>query len=156
MNTILKNEWLALIFRLVVGAVFVYASLDKIMHPEAFAKAVYNYKILPPGLVNISAVFLPWLELLTGAALILGTKVEGAAVIIGAMLVVFLVAVTSTLIRGISIDCGCFTSSSAGRKTGWALLVQDGVLLLLALHVYYRGPGRFALEKKVLPGTPIS
>lgn len=148
MTSILKNEWLSLVFRLVLGAVFVYASLDKIIHPEAFAKSVYNYKILPAGLINVVALFLPWLELLTGAALILGTKVEGASVLIGAMLVVFLVAVISTLARGISIDCGCFTSSSAGRKTGWMLLVQDALLLLLALHLYFRGPGRWALEKK--------
>jgi len=149
MSQLLKNEWLGLIFRLIVGAVFIYASLDKIMHPEAFAKAVYNYKILPPALINLTALFLPWLELLTGAALILGTKVEGASTIISALLVVFLAAVTSTLLSGISIDCGCFTSSSAGRKTGWALLVQDAALLLLSLHLFFRGPGRFALEKKI-------
>ena len=148
MNNILKNEWLALIIRLVVGAVFVYASLDKIMHPDGFAKAVYNYKILPASLVNITALFLPWLELLTGAALILGTKVKGASLIISAMLVVFLVAVTATLVRGISIDCGCFTSSSAGRKTGNGLLIQDTLLLLGSLHLFFRGPGRLSLEKQ--------
>lgn len=147
MTDILKNEWLGLIFRMIVGAVFIYASLDKIMHPEAFAKSIYNYKVLPAGLINLTALFLPWLELLTGAALVLGTKVKGASLIISALLVVFLVAVTSTLIRGISIDCGCFTSSSAGRKTGWGLLVQDVVLLLLCMHLYYRGSGKLSLDK---------
>ena len=148
MTSILRNEWLGLIFRVIVGAVFVYASLDKIMHPEGFAKAVYNYKILPSGWVNIMAIVLPWIELLCGAALILGTKVEGASFIIGALLVVFLVAATSTLIRGISIDCGCFTSSSEGRKTGWGLLVQDTILLLFAIHLLKRGPGKWALEPR--------
>lgn len=148
MNALLKNEWLSLVFRLIVGAVFVYAALDKIMHPDGFAKAVSNYRILPGSLINLVALFLPWLELLTGAALILGTKVEGASFLISGMLVVFLIAVTATLIRGISIDCGCFTSSSAGRKAGWSLLVQDTLLLLLSLHLLMRGPGRFALEPK--------
>lgn len=150
MTNILKNEWLSLIFRLIVGAVFIYASLDKIMYPEAFAKAVSNYRILPGSLINIVALFLPWLELLTGAALILGTKVEGASFIISGMLVVFLIAVTATLIRGISIDCGCFTSSSAGRKAGWGLLIQDTLLLLLCLHLWVRGPGRLSLERKTV------
>ena len=148
MTSILRNEWLGLVFRLIVGAVFVYASLDKIMHPEGFAKAVHNYKILPGSMVNIVAIILPWIELLCGAALILGTKVEGASFIIGAMLVVFLVAVTSTLIRGISIDCGCFTSSAHGRKAGWELLVQDTALLLFAIHLLNRGPGKWALEPR--------
>ncbi|HWO57404.1 MAG TPA: MauE/DoxX family redox-associated membrane protein [bacterium] len=148
MNALLKNEWLSLVFRLIVGAVFVYAALDKIMHPDGFAKAVSNYRILPGSLINLVALFLPWLELLTGAALILGTKVEGASFLISGMLVIFLIAVTATLIRGISIDCGCFTTSSAGRKAGWGLLVQDTLLLLLSLHLLARGPGRFALEAK--------
>ncbi|MBI4774087.1 MAG: hypothetical protein HY788_07900 [Deltaproteobacteria bacterium] len=30
------------ILRLVLGAVFLYACLDKILHPQAFAQAVYN------------------------------------------------------------------------------------------------------------------
>ena len=88
--------------------------------------------------------------MLCGAALILGTKMEGASFIISVLLVVFLVAATSTLIRGISIDCGCFTSSSEGRKTGWGLLVQDTLLLLFSIHLLNRGPGKWALEPRRL------
>ncbi|MDH3851011.1 MAG: hypothetical protein OEV09_08130, partial [Deltaproteobacteria bacterium] len=37
----------ALVLRIVLGWVFIYASLDKIRHPDLFAEAVYNYQLLP-------------------------------------------------------------------------------------------------------------
>ncbi|MGA8240229.1 MAG: MauE/DoxX family redox-associated membrane protein [Desulfobacterales bacterium] len=41
-----------LALRLLLGTVFLYASYDKILHPQAFAQAVYNYQILPDMAVN--------------------------------------------------------------------------------------------------------
>ena len=43
----LRKQWkqegiLLLVARLIVGAVFIYVSIDKILHPAAFAKAVYK------------------------------------------------------------------------------------------------------------------
>ena len=40
MSRLLANPRVQLVFRLLLGAMFVYASLDKIAHPAAFAKAV--------------------------------------------------------------------------------------------------------------------
>jgi uncharacterized membrane protein YphA (DoxX/SURF4 family) len=150
---LLRNEWLGLLFRLVVGCVFVYAALDKIIHPAGFARAVYNYHILPAALVNGLALFLPWLEILCGMALILGTRVSGAAALLGGLLLVFLVAVTVNLIRGVDIACGCFTSAPEGRNAGIGLLVQDAVLLLLVLHLLFRGPGRWAMDRACVQPT---
>ena len=58
-----ENDILPLLVRLFVGGVFIYASIDKIMHPHGFAELVNNYHILPPYLVNLMAIFLPWLEM---------------------------------------------------------------------------------------------
>jgi hypothetical protein len=59
----------------------VYASYDKILHPLAFAEIVYNYQILPDVLVNLVALFLPWIELLVGLSLIVGMWLPGALLI---------------------------------------------------------------------------
>jgi len=48
--------------RLVMAGIFLYASIDKIAHPAAFAKDIYNYQILPDALINLTALLLPWLE----------------------------------------------------------------------------------------------
>ena len=42
MKNILKGP-VVILCRIVLGGVFIYASLDKIMHPEEFAKAIGNY-----------------------------------------------------------------------------------------------------------------
>lgn len=52
--------------RIFLGLVFVVASVDKIIHPKAFAEIIYNYQILPGSLINLTAIILPWLELLLG------------------------------------------------------------------------------------------
>ncbi len=143
----LRNPWLSLVARLIVGGVYVYASFDKIIHPDAFAKIVHNYHILPDVLVNIFALILPWLELVCGMALIMGTRVLGAAVILSGLTVVFIVAVAVNVARGVNIDCGCFSTSSHARKLGYMLLLQDAGLLLLSLHVLWRGPGQLAVDR---------
>ena len=45
--------------RLILGGVFIYASLDKIAHPAEFAKAIGNYHVVPFGLENLMALALP-------------------------------------------------------------------------------------------------
>ena len=146
----LRNPWVSLIARLIVGVVYVYASVDKIIHPAEFAKIVHNYHILPDFLINFFALVLPWLELICGLALIVGTSVLGASTILAGLTAVFIVAVGINVARGVNIDCGCFSTSSHARKLGITLLIQDAVLLLLALHVLVRGAGRWALAR-----TPV-
>ena len=73
--------------RIVLGIVFIYASYDKILHPAAFAKVIYNYQILPDELINLSAIFLPWLELVIGSLLIIGIWLPGS-VFIGNILLI--------------------------------------------------------------------
>ena len=145
--SLLRNPWLSLIARLVVGGIYVYAAVDKIIHPDEFAKIVHNYHILPDPLVNVFALVLPWLELICGIALILGTRVLGASTILAGLTAVFIVAVGINMARGVNIACGCFSTSSQARRLGTTLLIEDAALLLLALHVLMRGPGRCALDR---------
>jgi uncharacterized membrane protein YphA (DoxX/SURF4 family) len=145
--SLLRNPWISSVARLIVGGVYIYASVDKIIHPDAFAKIVNNYHILPGVLVNIFALILPWLELVCGIALIAGTRVLGASAILAGLTLVFIVAVGINVARGVNIDCGCFSTSSQSRKLGLTLLVQDAGLFLLALHILWRGPGRLAMDR---------
>ena len=60
--------WLVLALRLIVGVVFIYASIDKIIHPDRFAEIVWDFDLLPRSLVNPFSVCLPWIELVMGIA----------------------------------------------------------------------------------------
>jgi len=131
---------LYLVARLVLGAVFIYASIDKIAHPEAFAKDVYNYQILPDALINLTAIGLPWLELVIGIFLLIGLFREGSVSIVTLLLIVFFSAVVFNLARGLDIHCGCFHTSAQGTDgapMAWYVL-RDGLFLLPALYLFYR------------------
>jgi len=134
-----QDGLLALCARLILGAVFIYASIDKIAHPDAFAKAVYNYQILPDIFVNLTAIVLPWLELVLGVFLVTGLFREGSASLATLLMTVFLVAMVFNLARGLDIDCGCFSTSTEGTNDvpmAW-YVIRDGLFLLPALYLFF-------------------
>ena len=104
----LTSPWLTIRVQLALGVFFVVAALPKIVDPPSFAHMIYNYRILPGPLINVLALTMPWVELLSGLALIAGIWRDGARAIIAAMLLVFIVAISINLGRGNAIDCGCF------------------------------------------------
>ena len=135
----LTHPWLTVRTQIALGTFFIVAALPKLVDPPAFAHMIYNYRILPGSLVNLSALVMPWAELLAGLALVLGIWRRTAALLVGALLAVFIVAISVNLLRGNAIDCGCFDVASAGRsfderiRDMWLVIVRDaGMLLLVA------------------------
>jgi len=149
MKNLLKSKYLAFLFRLILGCVFVYASFDKISHPADFARIIYNYHFLPTSAINLFAIILPWIELMCGMALILGLFVESASLLIGFLLGIFIVALSSAVIRGLDISCGCFSTTSSSEKVVWDTIIRDLIMLMLVVQVYY-GYGGFASLEKAL------
>ena len=135
---ILTNKHVLFACRLLLGFVFIYASLDKIAHPDQFARIIYNYRIVPGELVNLVAIFLPWLELITALMLIVGIWQKGAALIVGGMLGVFIAALSIALTQGIDIECGCFSTTSHSRSPVISLLIRD-ILMLIPVFLIIRG-----------------
>ena len=134
----LTHPWLTVRVQIALGAIFVAAALPKIVDPPSFAHMVYNYRILPGALINITALIMPWLELFTGLALILGVWKTAARNIIAAMLVVFIVAIMFNLLRDNAIDCGCFDTSAANltheerlRDMKMVILRDIGMLVMV-------------------------
>jgi len=147
----LRSARLQLLLRLLLGLVFVYASLDKIADPPGFARAVYLWQVLGPVPANVVAVTLPWIELLAGLLLLAGVWRRDAALVVAALLVVFIAAATLVLARGIDVeDCGCTSVALAAgtdaegpwpqawtRGVGWFLITRNVVLLAAALVVSF-------------------
>ncbi len=121
-------DYLDLLIRILVGGTFVYASLDKIAHPAAFAMAIHHYRLLPLSLLHPLALLLPWLELTAGLALLLGRARRGAALLIVLMLLMFMGAIVSAMARDLDISCGCF-HTEGGHAVGAAVLLRDVFLL---------------------------
>lgn len=125
-------RYLFLAARILFGAIFIYASLDKLLHPAAFANIIYNYQIIPEWLVNISAVYLPWLELLGGLALVFGPLALGAAALLNGLMLVFMAALAYNWQRGLDVACGCFTTASLKSNPGMRL-AEDFFMLAVGV-----------------------
>jgi len=141
----LRNRWVALIAALVLGGFFIYAAWHKIQDPPDFAKAVFNFKLVPWQAINATAIYLPWFELLAGLAVLTGLGRRGGAFALAALLCVFIAAIGFNLYRGHPTVCGCFeTYESAKNLTPeikfWRMqreiLLDTGLLLLSALVIY--------------------
>jgi putative oxidoreductase len=67
---------------------------------------------------------------------------------IGIILVVFMIALASALLRGLTLDCGCFGVGAPSRPRMWVELALDAVLLSGALFVYLRSISRLVLTSR--------
>ena len=121
--------------RLVLGGVFVSASVGKILDPFRFLSVVENYHLLPPPLVPFFTLALPWCEFLAGVLLLLGFAVPSAALLLAMLLAMFMVGIGFNLVRGVEMECGCFGWWEGGERLGWGTLLRDLGLLLLALQL---------------------
>lgn len=149
--TLLANPRVQLALRLLLGAFFVYASLDKIASPAGFARIVYQWQVVGPVPSNLAAVTLPWVELLAGLLLIVGVWRREAALVIALLLVVFLGAAASVLARGIDVqNCGCVSVAKEAvdaawppawtKGVGWFLVVRNLLMLAGALAIAFVTP----------------
>lgn len=146
MQTVFFHPVIILAARLVLGSVFVIAGVEKVVNPNAFAKAINNYQMLPFAALNVMALVLPWLEVLTGVFLIFGIRLRASSALIASMLVVFLIAIGSAMVRGLSIECGCYSQGGGGEIVGWKKVFEDVGLLVLAVQIFWA-----ATKSDILP-----
>jgi putative oxidoreductase len=123
--------------RVLLGALFLWASVTKVPDMAAFAESVANYRIVPPSLVPVVAVAVVGVEILAGVALMLNLWARGAALLLAGLLAVFTVGLASALARGIDLACGCFGGTDAAT---WWTVLRDLALLAWALGVAASSP----------------
>jgi uncharacterized membrane protein YphA (DoxX/SURF4 family) len=152
----LASPWLTVRVQIALGLFFVAAALPKLVDPPSFAHMIYNYRLVPGALVNLMALVMPWLELLAGLALILGIWTRTSAGLVGALLLVFLVAISLNLARGNAIDCGCFDVAQANRTVDERLadmrldILRDLGMLLMVAQILWAKRRRLDAAKRPL------
>jgi len=147
--------WLTVRVQIALGVFFVAAALPKVVDPPGFAHMIYNYRIVPGAFVNLMGLVMPWLELLTGLALILGIWTRTSAALIGTMLLVFIAAISVNLVRGNAIDCGCFDLTAAGKSVAerftdmrWVVVRDVGMLVMVAQILWATGRREASAEAR--------
>ena len=136
----LRNPWVHRLLGLALGAVFLYAAHDKILDPRPLMTIIWNYRILPPGPVNLMAIYMPWMELVIGLGLVVGFKRRAAACWAVALLLVFTTALLVNAVRGLDVACGCFSTSATDTNNAWLLVLRDLPMLLAALWMLLLPP----------------
>ncbi len=139
--------WVAALFRVLVGGVFVFAGFSKLLLPHAEIVAqVQQYQILPDWLVSITATLLPWLEVGSGTALLIGFCTTPAALLIAVQLLHFSALMIIVLAAGIPIeDCGCFGNLGL-PETPLQVLIRDVFMLASLMPVIYRQRDALGLD----------
>ena len=133
-STWIRHPFLALIIRFFIGGVFIYASLNKINYPAEFSDNIASYLLVPHFLVNPMAVFLPWVELVSGVCLVAGIRVRASAAVICTLLGIFTMALMVVLVKKTPIDCGCF--QNVGDPVSVFTLGRDLIWLGMGLYVF--------------------
>jgi|CXWL01.1.fsa_nt_gi uncharacterized membrane protein YphA (DoxX/SURF4 family) len=159
MRSVIDNDYATLFSRLLIGGLYIYAAWYKIVVPAEFAKAIWFYHLVPGNLINVMALILPWLEMLLGVGLILGIWFRGSAFSGTALMLVFIAALTSAVMRNLSIDCGCFKSTAAGANSARETLYRDLALLIPCLQLLFTKSRRWMLcpgSRKESPAATVS
>ena len=146
------KRYIFLALRLLIGGIFFYAGLEKILDPFAFSLALYNYRLFPDLLLGGMAATIPWIEALAGLCLLSGFNTKGAGALTSFLLLIFIGLIMISAIRGLDIDCGCF--GGLERKVGLLAIFEDTSLLAISMSVLLLEKNALNLQellKKMLP-----
>ena len=126
-DTQMKIFWR--IVDLLVGGIFIYAGVLKMLDPVQFGLDIDNYKTLPWVVSVRLAFYLPWLEIFCGLALIFHFLYRGGLSILTALTLVFIGATVAAKMRGLDITCGCFGHASQNWSFPQHMAVDLAILI---------------------------
>ena len=139
LTRIIQHPALLLLLRIIVAGIFIYASWEKILRPDAFVEIINGYRLDPvvnDSVAAVIAVWLPWTELAAGLLLLVGIWPRAMGLLFSLLTVVFIAGLGQALARGIDLRCGCFNLSPEAATRDWASLWQETLLLLACLWVW--------------------
>jgi len=146
--------WIVLLARLLVGGLFMVAGFSKLLLPHAeVVQLMAQYQVIPAWATPALAAGLPWLEVLSGTALLIGFCTTPATLLIALQLLSFSGLMLVILGLGISIeDCGCFGNLGL-HETPVQVLLRDLVMLALLLPILWRRHDRWGLDAPAPPAA---
>jgi uncharacterized membrane protein YphA (DoxX/SURF4 family) len=149
------NRWVYLAARLLAGGIFLTLGLSKAGNPLLFAKEIHTYGILPAEpqfFLNLTALLLPWAEIVCGFMLIIGLSIECSSLTLALLTLVFTGAIFHRTLGiyfsenisfwAIHFNCGCGT----GDVVSWEKLLSNTALIFICLWIFFARSRHFALQ----------
>ena len=130
-------NFLSLIVSL-VGAVFVYAGFKKMAAPLEFADAIMALDVFPVSWSAVVAIWVIALELILGTMLIVNCCRKVSVMCSAILLLMFLFVLVQAMLRGLKVECGCFSAKNDSGLNELEALGRDCVLLGGLLWVVWK------------------
>jgi protein-disulfide isomerase len=155
-NTATNRAWLATVVRLILAAVWIWASVSKLGDPRTFLRAVRAYDATPEWLSATIGYGLPILELCLGLLLIIGLATRVTAIVSSALLVIFTIGIVQAAARGIKLECGCFGGGGASSSTSYLLdIARDLGLLVLSAYLVIFAMSKISVDEIIGTGREL-
>ena len=132
-----KIFWLAA--RCLIGFIFAYAGLSKLLEPvQNFEAAILEYQLFPYFWARPLAMIIPWIELIMGSFLILGFLPRASALVISMLSLSLVIIITASFIKTGTFpeNCGCF--GKGVHLAPYQVLILDMLVFLLGLRIFLR------------------
>jgi len=140
--------------RIIIGAIFLISGLAKISDPARFILTLREFRLFPEVIVPLTAIWLPWLELLLGLCVMVGLLHRTSALLLACLNAGFLAAIISVITRGIVVDCGCFgmLADMLGLPdmADMKAVMRNTVFICLCLLISFSKRELFSLEGYIL------
>ena len=148
------KQWVGVLARLIVGVVTLVAALSKFPDPAGNVRQVRAFQILPESIVPTVGHALPTVELIIGAALLLGLLTRAFAILAALFFIAFIIGISAAWARGLEINCGCFGSHGvpANPQRQYAIdIARDIGLLICCAWLIVWPRTRLALDNLLFP-----
>ncbi|QIF02453.1 MauE/DoxX family redox-associated membrane protein [Roseimicrobium sp. ORNL1] len=132
------SVWIA---RLIVGGLFTYAGVMKLLNPASFSSSLAGFGILPVGIISPLALGLPVVEIFFGIAVLAVPALRRAGTIgLVCLLLTFITVLSWATIAGKKMECSCFGSDSFLEFGGTVgALVRNLVMVTMVTYLLVHG-----------------
>ena len=131
-------EWVAFLSRIGLGTLWIVAGATKIGKIGSTTQSIEAYQIFTFEWSRFLAHIIGPVEIMGGVLLLLGCAISFCSIASISALVLFVTGLTQALLRGLSIECGCFgTGDLAGSQMDMIVaILRDFVLIGLTVLVW--------------------
>lgn len=160
--------WITVGAGILLGLIFLVSGIGKIIGHSSFFISIYNLYFFPDILKVLIVDWLPWFEVVLGAALVTGFATQAVSLASCVLIACFMFQNTWMITHGMRNEpCSCFGIFERifeGRlSTLNSLYIDIGMLVLaLAIYILFQGgfkewrPWFMRLKKRPAPALEIS
>lgn len=94
--------------RLLVAGMLILSAVSHLDNPYLFLRSVHDYELLSSGIAQLTAAWIPWLQLVVATALVARLGGPGPKVVAVLLLGTFVIAQGWAYLNGSTASCGCF------------------------------------------------